>query len=323
MFSFGAWRGFQLFDCTSKYEYIIRRYARLTVALACSSARRRLGRRRRRGRRNFLAEQLQHLDLGLEVEPRGHIDDALDGGVGSDTGCVGAAERDEGPVVDVDEEPHKELAVHAVREPAVTRDEVAKVLDLERALEARSEEAAEGRDDGRKDGHDEPVELRGRVAKGDRPDEGAERGGQRHGDGLSREHGVERAGGVREGQRRDGAGQDGEPRHDARDKEAREASAHERAQKTLPRLARRQRDERGAAAQHAPHVGPRVVGDDEQHRQREPEEAREHIVEQEGRLEHNHGQRDEHPREHAELAAVQTLVKLQNCFTKLFHMYRQ
>ncbi len=52
-----------------------------------------------------------------------------------------------GPVVDVDEETHKQLAVHAVREAAMARNKRAKVLDLECAFEARGEETAKGCDD--------------------------------------------------------------------------------------------------------------------------------------------------------------------------------
>ena len=51
------------------------------------------------------------------------------------------------------------LAVHAVGHAAVARDGVAKVLDLEAALEARCEEAAEWRDDGRKHGQHHRVQL--------------------------------------------------------------------------------------------------------------------------------------------------------------------
>ncbi len=47
-------------------------------------------------------------------------------------------------------EPPPHLAVHAVSHAAVAGNGVAEVLNLEAALEARREEAAEGRDDRRK-----------------------------------------------------------------------------------------------------------------------------------------------------------------------------
>ena len=60
------------------------------------------------------------------------------------------------------------LAVHAVGHAAVAGDAVAEVLDVEGALEARGEEAAEGRDEGREAGEDEEVELVRHI--GDRRD---------------------------------------------------------------------------------------------------------------------------------------------------------
>ena len=60
------------------------------------------------------------------------------------------------------------LAVHAVRHASVAGDAVAEVLDVEGALEAGGEEAAEGRDEGREAGKDEEVELVRHI--GDRRD---------------------------------------------------------------------------------------------------------------------------------------------------------
>lgn len=68
---------------------------------------------------------------------------------------------DERVVIDVSKETHDELAVHAICYAAMARDGVAKVLDLERALETGSEEATEGSDEGGEGGKDEGVELHG------------------------------------------------------------------------------------------------------------------------------------------------------------------
>ena len=75
---------------------------------------------------------------------------------------------DEALVVHESEEAHDELAIHAVGHAAVTRDRVAKVLDVEGALEPRGEEAAERRNQRSEGRHDEDVELHGRDADGGR-----------------------------------------------------------------------------------------------------------------------------------------------------------
>ena len=51
------------------------------------------------------------------------------------------------------------LAVHTVRHTAVSRDAVAKVLDVEGALEARGEEAAERGYERGKAGEEEQMEV--------------------------------------------------------------------------------------------------------------------------------------------------------------------
>jgi hypothetical protein len=71
-------------------------------------------------------------------------------------------------IVHESEETHDELAIHAVGHAAVTRNGVAKVLDVEGALQARGEEATKGcnqRSEGR---HDKDVELHRRDADGGR-----------------------------------------------------------------------------------------------------------------------------------------------------------
>ena len=51
------------------------------------------------------------------------------------------------------------LAVHAVSHAPMSRYAVAKVLDLEAALEARGKEAAKGSDDGRAQGQHYGMQL--------------------------------------------------------------------------------------------------------------------------------------------------------------------
>lgn len=70
--------------------------------------------------------------------------------------------RDKGVIVDVCEESHRKLAVHAVSHTAVARNRVAKILDLECALETRSEESTEWGDERRECGQDQGVQLNGR-----------------------------------------------------------------------------------------------------------------------------------------------------------------
>lgn len=62
-----------------------------------------------------------------------------------------------------DVESRNHLAVHAVSHAAMTRNGVAKVLNLKPPLEARSKEAAEGRYDGRKHCQHHCVQLHGHM----------------------------------------------------------------------------------------------------------------------------------------------------------------
>lgn len=47
------------------------------------------------------------------------------------------------------------LAVHSISHPPMTRNAVAKIFDVESALESGGEKTAKRSDKGRKDGHDE------------------------------------------------------------------------------------------------------------------------------------------------------------------------
>lgn len=48
-------------------------------------------------------------------------------------------------IIDVGEHAHEELAVHAIGHPSMTRDAVAKILDVEGTLETRRKETSEWR----------------------------------------------------------------------------------------------------------------------------------------------------------------------------------
>lgn len=62
-------------------------------------------------------------------------------------------------VINIGEEAHDELAVHAVRHATVAGDRVTKVLDFEGTLEAGSKETTEGSDEGGKGGKDKGMHM--------------------------------------------------------------------------------------------------------------------------------------------------------------------
>lgn len=66
---------------------------------------------------------------------------------------------DEGGVVDVDEKSNEELAVHAIRDTAMARNELIEVLLFKGTFHGRSEETTEGSNDGRKKRNRNRVEL--------------------------------------------------------------------------------------------------------------------------------------------------------------------
>lgn len=99
----------------------------------------------------MLAHDLDNLHLLL-------VSESGDGCFNHSTDC-GVVHGDEARVVEEGDRAHDELAVHAVSHPTVTGDGVAKVLDLEGTLQARSEETTERRDEGGKGSEHNDVEL--------------------------------------------------------------------------------------------------------------------------------------------------------------------
>lgn len=80
----------------------------------------------------------------------GHLHDAAE---------IDLVKSNKGMVVHVGEEAHDELAIHAIRHTAMSRNGVAKVLDLESALEPRSEETAKRCNERGKGGQYQSVQL--------------------------------------------------------------------------------------------------------------------------------------------------------------------
>lgn len=99
----------------------------------------------------MLTQPLDHLHLLVRSKASdGHLNHAPNARL---------MRRDETLIVHKRKRPHDKLAVHPIRDAAVARDRVAKVLDLERALDAAGEEAAKGRDQRGKRAEDENVQL--------------------------------------------------------------------------------------------------------------------------------------------------------------------
>lgn len=106
-------------------------------------------------------------------------------GDGSENGVhVEEGGLDEGEVVDVDEESYEELAVHAIGDAAVARDELVEILLFERSFHCRREESAEWCKDGREECKDDGVQLYGHDAE-----VGNERGQGDGSEGLERVNG--------------------------------------------------------------------------------------------------------------------------------------
>lgn len=103
-----------------------------------------------------------------------HASDKLDLLIGTETGNghlehvakVDLVNSDESVIVDVCEEAHDELAVHAIRHTTVAGDGVTEVLDLECALQARGEEASEWGNQRSERGKVQRMDLHRGVGKG-------------------------------------------------------------------------------------------------------------------------------------------------------------
>lgn len=101
--------------------------------------------------------------LGQAADDLGNLLAAktVDGGL-DDVAHAGRVDGDEALVVHESEEAHDELAIHPVSDPAVAWDRFTEILDLERPLQARGEEAAKWRDERGKGREHQYVQLHGR-----------------------------------------------------------------------------------------------------------------------------------------------------------------
>lgn len=176
---------------------------------------------------------------------------------------------------------HDELTVHAIGHAAVSGDGVTEVLDLEGALQARGEEAAEGRDQRGEGGQGHGVELhrlRGEAEVAQGQEAAA---AQREGVRVRLEDRVRVALEPREdvgAEVVDWADEVLVLHEDAGQQEGPDEGAEPGAGETLDGLLGGQLDELGAAEGDAADVGEDVVGDDERGGEEEPDHALEDVV---------------------------------------------
>ena len=86
----------------------------------------------------MLAQSLDHLHLILRRQPRDRLL--------NHTPHRSLVDRNKTMIIHVCEKPHDELAVHPIRNPAVSWNRIAEVFDVECPFQAGREEAAKGGD---------------------------------------------------------------------------------------------------------------------------------------------------------------------------------
>jgi len=97
------------------------------------------------------------LDLFFNREP---TDDRLENGADCDS-----VFPDQTAVIHVGENAHQKLAVHSISHSSMPGNAVAKIFHVERPLKPGGKKATEWGDKGRKNGHDENVQVVGRVGE--------------------------------------------------------------------------------------------------------------------------------------------------------------
>lgn len=183
---------------------------------------------------------------------------------------------------------HDELTVHAVRHAAVSGNRVAKVLDLECALQARREETTKGRNQRGKGPKHDDMELHGHDVKGTRDGKALGNKGDfivaRNEDGVGSalEPGPDVCAQVV-----DGADEVLVLRHNVRDTDAPEDGEEPCAEEPLPRLLGRDLDKGGPAKGNSAEIGENVIGNDHGRGQDEPDVAFENVVDDKVRLADN------------------------------------
>ena len=254
-----------------------------------------------------LRQNLHNLELLLVRQPRNRrLDHPAHGRV---------VRGDETAVVEKRNTAHDELAVEAIRGAPVAGDGVAKVLDLEGALEAGGEEAAEGRDERGERREDDHVELHGEDVDGVRED--GEVGGEALGDegdgvGARCEDGVGHT--LQPGEDGgaevvDGADEELVLCEEVRGEHAPDDGEEPGTQETLPRLLGGDLDQLVAAEGDAAEVGEDVVGYHHGDGEDEPDEALEDVVDDEVRLADDQEERHVGPGELGELELVVALLQ--------------
>lgn len=127
-----------------------------------------------------LRQNFDHLHLLLRCEASHcRLDDSTNGRV---------VDGNEARIVEERNRAHDELTIHTIGHASVSRNGVAKILDLESALQSRGKEATEGRNERGKRGEDEDVELNRHDIEGSRNGKARRNEGQRivarHEDGV-------------------------------------------------------------------------------------------------------------------------------------------
>jgi hypothetical protein len=255
----------------------------------------------------ILRQNLHHLKLLLIRQPRNR---RL-----NNTPHSRMVRRDKTAVVEKRNTPHDELAIKPIRRAPVTGDAVAKVLDLEGALEAGGEEAAEGRDERGEGGEDDHVELHGEDVDG--VGEDGEEGGEAFGDegdgvGARCEDGVGHALEAREdggAQVVDGADEEFVLCEEVRCDYAPDDGEEPGAQEAFPGFLGRDLDQLVPAEGDAAEVGEDVVGYDHGDGEDEPDEAFEDVVDDEVGLADDEEERHVGPGELGELELVVALLQ--------------
>lgn len=201
--------------------------------------------------------------------------------------------------VHVDEGGHQELTVEAVHNPTMSRDHVAKVLDLERALKAGRKEAAEWADDGAEEAQRQRVQHEG--VHGDGAVQPRDRVLLRHKQvvGLAGHTDLVRALVVA-----NRADKVAELAEEVGEDEAKDHGGEAAAHEALPGLLGAELDQRRLAEEEAKHVGHDVVADNHGDGHDEPDHALEDVLDDEVALRDDNQQGDVRPGEERELAHV-------------------
>lgn len=254
----------------------------------------------------ILGQNLHHLELLLVRQPR-------DGRL-NHTSHSRVVRRDEAAVVEEGNRAHDELAIEAIGRTAVAGDRVAKVFDLEGALEARGEEAAKGSDERGEGGEDDHVELHGHDVEGVRDGEvgGDAFGDEGNGVGARGEDGVGLAFEAGEdvgAEVVDGADEELVLREEVGCDDGPDDGEEPGADEALPGLLGRDLDQLVPPEGDAAEVGEDVVGYDHGQGQDEPDEALEDVVDDEVGLADNEEQGHVGPCELGELELVVALLQ--------------